>query len=233
LWPGAGWGIVDSLGRPKAAYWYLARACAPLALLVADEGLNGLWLHVVNDTDESVEAELRVTTYGNGVNLEPSVCTDVEVPAHGHRSVHANALFESFRDLTCAYRLGSREHDVVACTLRERVKGAVLASAHYFPHRLPGWPSDGDIGLTARVESIDDCVVLALETTRFAYAVEIDLDLFVPDDNYLHLEPGETRRVGLRPATPGALPAEKRGRVSALNSQRGVTITVAETVDVR
>jgi beta-mannosidase len=234
LWPGAGWGIVDSLGRPKPAYWYLARGCAPLALLVADEGLNGLWLHVVNDTGQAVEGELRVATYSNGVRQEPAVCADVEIPARGHRSIHANALFESFRDLTCAYRFGSLEHDLVACTLRDRVSGAVLASAHYFPHRLPAvWPPDVDIRLTARVESIDDRLVLALEAARCAYAVEIDFDDFVPDDNYLYLEPGETRRIGLRPNASCVLPAEKRGRVSALNSQGVVHITLAETVDVR
>jgi beta-mannosidase len=236
LWPGAGWGIVDAMGRPKAAYWHLARACAPLALLVADEGLNGLWLHVVNDTAEPVEAELRVALYNNGVSHEPPVCTNIDIPARGHRSVQANALFDSFHDLTWTYRFGSLEHDVVACTLRDRVNGTVLASAHYFPRRLPAiWPPDAESGLTASVESIDSGFVLALTSARFAYAVEIDLDDFVPDDNYLHLEPGETRRIGLRPTTPRIVPAEPgehRGRVSALNSQHAVPIALAETVDV-
>ena len=61
--PGAGWGIIDSTGQPKAAYWYLKRALAPVALLAVDEGLNGLWLHALNDTAESIETELRVALY--------------------------------------------------------------------------------------------------------------------------------------------------------------------------
>ena len=56
LRPGAGWGIVDSTGQPKAAYWYLKRALNPVALLAIDEGLNGLWLHAMNDTARSDRA---------------------------------------------------------------------------------------------------------------------------------------------------------------------------------
>ena len=55
--PGAGWGLVDSTGRPKAAYWYVRRVCAPIALLGIDEGLNGLWLHAINDTPRAVDAD--------------------------------------------------------------------------------------------------------------------------------------------------------------------------------
>ncbi len=66
LRPGAGWGIVDSAGRPKAAYWYLKRAFAPVALVAVDEGLNGLWLHALNDTCEPIEAELRVAAVPRG-----------------------------------------------------------------------------------------------------------------------------------------------------------------------
>ena len=58
--PGAGWGAVDVHGRPKAAYWYLRRALAPVAVWMTDEGTNGVAVHVANDTRLAVEATSRV-----------------------------------------------------------------------------------------------------------------------------------------------------------------------------
>ncbi len=55
---GPGWGLVDRSGRPKASWYAMARASAPVAVLATDEGVNGLALHLVNDTDDPVEATL-------------------------------------------------------------------------------------------------------------------------------------------------------------------------------
>jgi len=219
LWPGAGWGVIDSDGRPKAAYWYLKRACAPVALFTADEGLNGLWIHAVNDTAEPIEADLHIAIYDDGV-LRDAVSTSVSVPARGHRSVHADALFNGFRDLTYAYRFGPPAHDVIAASLHDARTGRFRASACYFPGLLPAGQS-GDVGLTVRPELGADGYALVLATKRFAHAVAIDVDGFVPDDNYLNLEPGATKTVALRAVTPGVVP---RGRASALNGRDNVQI---------
>ena len=42
LHPGAGWGIVDWQGNPKAAYHHVRRAMAPVAVWMTDERLNGV-----------------------------------------------------------------------------------------------------------------------------------------------------------------------------------------------
>jgi beta-mannosidase len=230
LWPGAGWGVIDSEGRPKAAYWYLKRALAPVALLTADEGLNGLWIHAVNDTAGPIETDLRIAIYRDGLLCGAPVTTRVSAPARGHHSLHADALFEGFRDLTRAYRFGPPAHDVIAASLRDAGTGLFLAGACYFPGPLPAG-SDRDVGLTVRTELGADGYALVLATERFAHAVAIDVEGFVPDDNYLNLEPGETRTVGLRAITTGMVP---RGRVSALNGRDTVPlkapIVVAEAV---
>jgi beta-mannosidase len=224
LWPGAGWGVVDSAGRPKAAYWYLKRALAPVALLAADEGLNGLWFHAVNDTPEPIDAELRVTLYRKGRACGASGSAVLTIPARGARSVHADMLFDGFLDLTYAYRFGPPGHDVVAATLRRQASGTLLAAAHCFPCGLPSM-RESTLGLAARAEPIAGGYALSLEADRFAHAVAIEAEGFVPDDSYLHLEPGEPRRLVLRAEVAGR---RLRGRVSALNGSSPVAIDCVE-----
>jgi beta-mannosidase len=223
LWPGAGWGVIDSDGRPKAAFWYLKRVLAPVALLAADEGLNGLWFHAVNDTPDPIEAELRVSRYGEGRMRGASGTTALTIPARGARSVHADTLFEGFVDLTYAYRFGPPGHDVVAATLRRQATGAFLAAAHCFPCGLPS-ARETALGLAAHAEPIAGGYALSLVVDRFAHAVAVEAEGFVPDDNYLHLEPGEPRRLVLRAEVPDR---PLRGSVSALNGPGAVPIACA------
>jgi beta-mannosidase len=223
LWPGAGWGVIDSDGRPKAAYWYLKRVLAPVALLAADEGLNGLWFHAVNDTPHQIDAELRVTRYGEGCVRGASASTALTIPARGARSVHADTLFEGFVDLTYAYRFGPPGHDVVAATLRRQVNGAFLAAAQCFPCGLPS-ARETALGLVAHAEPIAGGYALVLGTDRFAHAVAVEAEGFVPDDNYVHLEPGEPRRLVLRAEVPDR---PLSGSVSALNGPGTVPIACA------
>jgi beta-mannosidase len=222
--PGAGWGVVDSTGRPKAAYWYLKRALSPVALLAIDEGLNGLYLHALNDTCDAIQAEIRVSLYREGRFRGASESTTVTIPPRGSRTVHADAMFDGFVDLTYAYRFGPAGHDVVAATLRDCATGAILAAAHCFPCGLPA-ARDGGLGLVAAAERIPDGYAVTLKVDRFAHAVAIEADAFVPDDNYFHLEPGESRRVLLRAKIPGQ---PLRGSISALNGVGSVLLVPIE-----
>lgn len=226
---GAGWGIVDANGQPKAAYWFLKRAFAPVALAAIDEGLNGLWLHALNDTEVAVDTELRVALYRHGRPQGTRVSRVMWIPARGSVSVHADAMFDGFADLTYAYRFGPPGHDVVAATLKDRATGATLASAHLFPCGLPT-ARDSALRLSACAEPADDGYAVTVTTDRFALAVAIDADGFVPDDNYAHLAPGEPMRIRLRAARPGPL---LRASVSALNGTAPVVIVANAPGEVR
>jgi beta-mannosidase len=222
LWPGAGWGVVDAHGEPKPAWHALRRALAPIALAISDEGVNGLALHVVNDTGAPIAARLEIELFRGFEISVGRARLDLDVPAHAAREIAAAALFDGFYDLSYAYRFGPPPVHVVAASLLVSRAGSGedrherVAEAVHLPAGAP--PRELDVGLRASAALRDDGDVdLTLGTRRFAHAVSIDAPGFAPDDDWLHLSPGRDRVVRLRRragATSGV-----RGTVTALNAE--------------
>ncbi len=211
---GAGWGVVDAAGRPKAPWYALARAWAPVAVTLTDEGVNGLDVHVANDTAADMAGTLRLGLHTASYEVESASCP-VTVPARGSVTVRGEGLFDGFRDLSYAYRFGARTYDLVTAELVGPTGDVVARSAH-----LPGGPIrevDPDVGLQAQAEPADGSMwLLHISTGRFAQYVQVDVPGFVASDSWFHLEPGGRRTLQLRPE-PGH-DRRPTGRLRALNS---------------
>ncbi len=117
LVPGSGWGLLSSDGRPKLAWHHLRRAVAPVALWFVDEGLNGLALHMANDTRAPIAATLRLSLYRNEELLVDEVETPVQLEPHSVREDDVEALLGRFVDIGYTYRFGEPQHDTVVATL--------------------------------------------------------------------------------------------------------------------
>jgi beta-mannosidase len=219
LWPGAGWGLIDARGRPKAAYYFVKRAMQPRALFFGDEGLNGLSIHVINDRAEPLSARLEIQLLRAGSTCVASGERLLEVPGRGTAELAGSSLFDRFIDFTHAYRFGPSQYDVAVGALHNPETGALIAEAFYFPCGLPTERSD-DLGLEANVELADDGAWrLRLQTKRFAHAVTVDVPGFGVDDGYFNVVPGQERVLQL---TAHARDAKPKGSVRALNA-RGPT----------
>lgn len=222
FWPGAGWGIVDSTGRPKAAWWYLKRAWAPRSVHFTDEGLDGLAIHVVNESDAPWTVALELDLLRHGQRTSDGARREVRVPARGASSLSADALVGYFCDPTAAYRFGPAKHDVIAVRLRDPASGDVLAEDFHFPAGLD-LPRQANVQLDARAAWLASGEVeLRLRTDTFLQAVAIECEGFRPDDDYFHLAPGIDKRVRLVPLE-GA-PRRFRADLEALNLDRVVTV---------
>jgi beta-mannosidase len=223
LWAGAGWGVLDASGRPKAAYDYLRRSLQPVAVFLSDEGLNGLALHVVNERPSPLVADLRLDFFRRGEKRVGGGSTAVSVPAHGALELAAAPLLEGFVDVTYAHRFGPPACDLAVATLLAAgdAPPAVLGQAFHFPLGRPS-TQEADIGLEARARPTSDGGWdLLVRTRRFAQAVAIDADEHLPSDNHFHLAPESERVLALRgPAKP------PRGTATALNAERAATIAV-------
>ncbi len=221
LWAGAGWGVVDDAGVPKAAYHHLKRALQPRSVALTDEGGNGLVAHVANERPQPLAGELRIGLYGPSDALVAQAIQGVRVDARSAASFPLAAAFDGFHDLTHAYRFGPPTARLVHVRLLE-ADGIEQAEGFFFPAGMSlGMPVD--IGLAATLHPLDGGRVdVVVGCQRFARSVHLELDGFVFDDNHFHLAPGSQRRVTGRPL--GAAGGPLRGSVSALNADRTIAL---------
>lgn len=212
LRPGAGWGVLDYDGAPKAAYHYLARAFRPITVVMSDEGLNGIAIHAINDSPRIVSATLRLSLVNGAVPVGENT-SQLSIAPHSTVSMSADGLLGSFTDVSYAYRFGKPNHDAVIATLIDADSGELLTEAFHFPLGV-GAPR-ATTRLTTRVERLGDHgYALAIRADELALAVCIEAAGWSLSDNYFNIAPGGERTIRL-----SALQATTalRGRVSALN----------------
>ncbi|WP_247872098.1 glycoside hydrolase family 2 protein [Azospirillum sp. TSO35-2] len=198
LWPGAGWGVVAADGTPKPAWHALQRAFRPQRVILTDEGVNGLAVHLVNDGARPVDALLRLTAWRDGAVPVLRVERPVTLPARGAVALPMAELSDRFFDATYAYRFGPCPHDAVTAQLVSADGGGEpIDESHHFPggRLLPR----ADLGLTAVAERRGGDWVLRLATRRFACSVHVEDERFHAEESWFHLPPGVERTVRLRP----------------------------------
>lgn len=201
-WPsggwGAGWGVIAADGTPKPAWHALKRAFRPIRVILTDEGVNGLAVHLVNDTARPVEMLLRLTAWRDGSVAVLKAERPVTLPARGAATLAAAELSDRFFDTTYTYRFGPIPHDVVTAQLLSAERDVEpIDESHYFPkgRSLPR----SDPGLTAVAECHEGNWVLRLATARFACSVHVEDERFQAEDAWFHLPPGVERVIRLRP----------------------------------
>lgn len=219
LAPSFGWGVVDHTGEPKSGYYGLKRAFAPLQLIVSDEGVNGLHLHVVNETDRTADVVLTLECLADGRRRAAFGEQAVTIAPRASHSVAATTLLGAFFDTTYAYRFGPPAHDATVVRLLDKASGALLQEAVHFP--LGRGDSRHDLGLRAELEQVEDAFRLRLSTERLAQTVVVDPGSFLPQDNYFHLAPGRDCLVPLQPVQNR--PSRPKGFVSALNGTEKIS----------
>ena len=225
LMPGAGWGVVDSRGREKPAYWFVKRAWAPVALFATDEGQNGVALHVINDRAVPLAADLRVRTLQHGEIVVGEGVLRVNVPAHGAVTVAADGVFGRFVDSSYAYRFGPPGHDVLCASLHDE-STELLADVTHFSRGLPS-QVHADVGLVATLApgALHGSWRATLTSKQFAYAVSLDAPGYRLSDDFINVAPGQAKHVTLTKVASST--AKPLLTAQPLNSQAAARIVVS------
>ena len=202
--PGAGWGVLDAAGAPKAAWYRLKRAFRPVQLTITDEGVNGLALHVLNETAQAVEAELSLVALAEGARPVVRCARTLALTPRSAQTITAFDLLGAFFDFGHVYRFGPPAHDAVVARLAT-LEGATLAQAVHYPlgRRLPR-PAPT---VTAILAAEGDGWMLTLETDRLVEEAWIGAPGLRPDDDGFALAPGLKTVVRLKRSGPIADPA--------------------------
>ena len=221
LYPGASFGVLDFDNQPKAIWHGMARAFRPVQVLLTDEGLNGLDVHLINESAAPVEATLSLACLRDGTVKVMQAQRAVTLDPRSTASLPATDLWGAFFDTAYAYRFGEPSHDVTVATLTD-ASGAMISEAFHFP--LGRGHERHDLGLTADLQQDGDGYVLELSTHRLAQSVHIADPHWRGAQDWFHLPPGSTRRIRLiaRDAS-GVAP---QGHVRALNGLSHVSYGV-------
>ncbi len=225
LWPGAGWGIVDSFGMPKATYFYLKRCWQPRQITVTDEGLDGLHLHAINESAEPFHGHVELMLLQDGHIVVARGEAACELPPRGRQVLASDALLGGFFDVTYAYRFGPPKHDLAVATLFDDSRRVVSEAFYLVTARDPALVSDVKLEVEAE-QAGDGRYEVHLQSDRFLQAVRFDAKSYLPDDDYFHLVPGRPKVVRFTAVKD----PQTRFRVSleALNLRNPVLIRVKD-----
>jgi beta-mannosidase len=226
LEPGAGWGLLDSEGRPKPAWWFLKRALAPVTVWTTDEGLNGIDIHVANDRPEPLGAWLRMALYRLAEHKVAEADLAISVAPNTTATFGLEQILGRFTDAACAYHFGPPGHDVIVASLHRRRDDIPFAQSFRFPAgRATQKHCAADVGITAESKILAcGAIEIVLRSQRLVWGARVAAPGFEADEAWFGIEPGGQRRLVLTPFR-GQLPPEN-AVLTALNLDGRLLITL-------
>lgn len=211
LVPGAGWGMTDSDGVPKASWFAAAHRWARRALWIDDRGLDGLWVELHHD--ECPEALPAGILHIGCVGPTGAVSHTGSLEVSGAGPWSVDEVLGAVYDPGYVLRFGPA---VTACLdLRwEPADGGEPVELVWTPRpsvaTFPPVPGSPVAVLSGDTET---GWVVTVEATAPVRHVVVDSPGHAPSDSWFHLAPGRPVRVGLEPLGE---PANRRPRVRVM-----------------
>ncbi|MBC7757003.1 MAG: hypothetical protein H7Z20_10280 [Bdellovibrio sp.] len=194
---GAGWGYIDSLGEPKSAFYGLARASQPSAILFVDEGLEGLAVYLAHDGEGVLDCQLEIalmTADGHTIEQQIKPC---QLAPRSLQRVSVDDFLGRFVDSSYAYRFGARSFVACVAKLTDSL-GEVICQRVYVDTVLTQTVIN-DVVINATCEcQLSGDYQLTLSANRPVFFAVIELHNAQMSDNYVHIMPGYNVQIKVR-----------------------------------
>lgn len=210
--PGAGWGLMDVDGEPKAALQALARVWAPVSVVLTNAGLSGVRIDLYNDTPDALSGELTLIGTNALGHKTVEAARPVSLPGRSSVSFVDSDLSGSFRDLSNSFKFGQPTADGIEATLR------VAGSPHARRDALIVNPRPCQVNSGIRASLSHgggtDWLLEVVSDVALRY-VCIEAPGWTPSDNYFHLISATPYTVRLQGDSGRAAPV---GKVTSVDS---------------
>lgn len=215
LQPGAGWGLLDSAGNPKAAYFGFKRASQQLAVYFIDRGLDGLYLTLINETATVKPCKLVLRSFLHN-NQTLYIERQLELTREAEL-LCINEWLGYFTDLNYSYGFGPAQQDLVHIALYEQNSNSLIHDDFYFVKDYQRHPmATADIHTRVETDAQGNSY-LYLSCAQHLQFVRLDIADYQCADNYFHLAPRVERKISLLPKQPAAGVTRIKGYVEAVN----------------
>jgi beta-mannosidase len=218
--PGAGWGYIDILGNPKSAFYALARTAATTAILTIDEGLDGLSIYLCHEAQTAIDCQLKITLFTEEGQIFAEKTQPEHLSPNMIKRLSVDYFFGKFVDSSYAYRFGPRQF--VACHAELMTHDGQIIAQKTYAHPEVTHATNFNLTLNAMATAIStDLFEVTITCNQPAFYVVLDVDDFLPSDNYFHLMPKMEKKIQLRATKENINPY---GRIYALNSKHTMII---------
>lgn len=217
--PGAGWGLIDSSGATKPAAFVLGQSLASRQVLLADRGLEGHAVALVNETASSCSGTLVVELWQHARVCTARAECAVSVGARGNFTANVDALLGHFHDTTWSYRFGPRKHEAISARWLDAEGRLVSQAVRFVGGGAGAWVERCEVQTAFGEEAGQPFV--EVKTDALLHFAQLDLRDCMALDNFVHLVPGQTYR--LRFQKPDGL-SRLRGDLTALNYADSVRV---------
>ena len=191
---GAGWGIIDSNSIPKSSYFALKRNWQPIHLAITNESVNGLVIHVVNESNLSMPAQIIIQTNNIIGSKITSISKEIQLDASCSLDLNIESLMGSFMDINYQYRFGSQNINSVSAKLL--VNGKAIADTSYIV-KLSKISKVQSSELKASFIIDGDITKLSLTAHTHFHGIHIQMRDFDLSDNYFDLFDGDEKIITL------------------------------------